>query len=81
MLTDEMPTKYCKRIKSQVHAEKSEDITGKVYVQCKHYTGEGRNPCNHEIGVKPFPNFKKCLVKLAVQREEKSKLSSQISSQ
>ena len=71
MPTEEIPTYYCKRIKSNVAAERAEDVTGKVYVQCKEYTGTNNNPCN-----KDFPKFRKCLVKLMVQREVEAKLSS-----
>lgn len=63
-----MPTYYCKRIQSQVGAESSEHASGKVYVSCKHYT-PGRNPC-----IRDFPNFKRCLVKIIVQKETKGKL-------
>lgn len=77
-MTDEkMPEYYCKRLKSNVVAERTEDIAKKIVVACPHYTffytqfnGESKNPCN-----KDSPKFKKCLVKLAVQREEKSKLA------
>ncbi len=69
-MTEEMPSYRCKRIKNYVLAEKAEDATGKVYVQCKHYTGADKNPCNHDI-----PNFKKCLVKLAVLKEKRKLIS------
>ena len=59
----------CKRIQSQVEAEKAYDLTGKIFVGCKYYTGD-RNPCN-----KDFPRFKKCLVVKLVQKEEKNKLA------
>jgi hypothetical protein len=75
MPTEEIPTHYCRRIQSQVRTEKSYDITGRIIISCQHYThldsGSNRNPC-----IKDSPRFKKCLVKLAVQKEEKSKLVS-----
>ena len=64
-MSEEIPTKYCRRIQSQVYAEKADDITGGVFIICKYYNS---GPC-----IKDSTN-KKCLVKLAVQREEKSKL-------
>jgi hypothetical protein len=66
-MDDEIPTKYCRRIQSQVYAEKAEDITGRVFIICKYYNS---GPCIKDS------TSRKCLVKLAVQREarEKSKL-------
>jgi len=72
---EEVPTKYCRRIQSQVMAEKSYDITRRVIVSCQYYThldsGTNKSPC-----IKDSPKFRKCLVKLAVQRETKVKLFS-----
>ena len=70
-MPDDMPTKYCKRIQKDVYADTIED-SGRVFIICKYYNS---GPCIFN------PNkTKKCLVKLAVQREEKNRLSSQISS-
>jgi len=69
-MPEDMPTKYCKRIQKDVYAEM--DDPGRVFIICKYYNS---GPCILN------PNKdKKCLVKLAVQREEKRRLSSQISS-
>lgn len=65
-----MPDKYyCRRIQSQVKAEKINDVKGRITVACQYYTrsekGANKYPC-----IKNFPNFRRCLVKLVVQREE-----------
>lgn len=49
-------------------AEPIDDVTGRIVVGCQHYTGTNKYPC-----IKDSPRFKKCLVKLAVQRETKEK--------
>ena len=68
-MPDDIQTKYCKRIGKNVYAESMGDLTGRVLVFCEYYNS---GPC-----IKDSTN-KKCLVRLAVKREEKSKLSSQI---
>lgn len=65
---------FCKRIQSQVEAEKAYDLTGKIVVGCKYYTGGDRNPCNKDFQRK----FKKCLVTKLVIKEEKNKLAEKI---
>jgi len=71
---DDMRTYYCQRIKKNVAAESMNDLTGRVFAVCKYYTegisGSSRFPC-----IKDSTN-RKCLVKLAVQKEIKVKLSS-----
>lgn len=71
-MPDDMPTKYCKRIKKDVYAESMDDLTRRVFLICKYYNS---GPC-----ILNPDKTQKCLVKLAVQREEKKRLSSQISS-
>ncbi len=68
MTTEDTPPYYCRRIKSNVMAEPIDDVTGRIVVGCQHYTGTNKYPC-----IKDSPRFKKCLVKLAVQRETKEK--------
>ena len=73
-MEDEMKTYYCERIKSYVHGEKMEDIAGRIIVHCKFYAdymhANNRNTCFLDTS-----NHKRCLVKLAVQKEAKVKLS------
>ena len=68
-MNEEIPTYYCRKIKSQVMAEKPYDITGRIFVQCKYFSYGLDNLC-----FKDFPETKKCLIiKLAVQRETREK--------
>jgi hypothetical protein len=50
---------FCRKINCQVTAEKSYDITGRVFVGCEFYTfpntGQFEFPCK-----KDYPRFKKC---------------------
>jgi hypothetical protein len=74
-MAEEIPSYYCIRIKSQVMAESMNNISSRIAVGCQYYTNwDGRTnkyPCNRD-----YPKFRKCLVRLAVQKEtkEKSKL-------
>jgi hypothetical protein len=70
-MPDDMPTKYCRRIEREVYAEMADDITSRVFLICKYY--------NSKVCIKDSTN-RRCLVKLAVQRDEKGRLSSKVSS-
>jgi len=71
-MEDEIPTRYCKRVKGNVYVESAEDVTGKLYVQCKFY-----DPNPNQCVAYPLIN-KKCLLQLAIQREEREKLRSKL---
>ena len=65
-MPEEIPT-YCRRISKYVYADAMND-SGRVFIICKHY---------NSVSCILNPNKdKSCLVKFAVQREEKSKLIS-----
>ena len=66
-MIDEIPMRYCKRIRGSVCVEESPILTEKVYVQCKFY-----NP-NPNQCVVDFVKNKKCLVRLAAEREERER--------
>ena len=76
-MPEEIPTKYCRRIKSNVFAEKSEDMTERIYVQCKYYDS-WQGDCIFPTHFLVDYSRKKCLVKLTVERERKNQLSSNI---
>ena len=63
----DIPTYYCRRIKKEVYADTMED-SGRIFIVCKYYDSSSciLNPTK----------TRNCLVKLTVQREEKSKLIS-----
>ena len=68
-MDEEMPTKYCRRLSKHVYADTMED-SGRVFIVCKYYTSSIDSMCI----LNPANKNKKCLVRLAVQREEKSRL-------
>ncbi len=74
-MPEEINTYYCRRIKSEVYGEKMEDISRRIIVHCKFYT-DYTNANNKLTCLLDMLNKKKCLVKLAVQRETEVRLSS-----
>lgn len=73
-MSDEIPVHYCRRLQSLVIAEPINDVSGGVFVGCKYYSGwdfgMNKYPC-----FKHLPNNKRCLVKLAVIKEESKLIS------
>jgi len=71
---DDLKTYYCRRIRSQVVAEKMDYLTGRVVVQCKYDNDKQRNSCLYFSSSYPDNLYpRRCLVKLAMTREEKRK--------
>lgn len=72
---DDMKTYYCRRIGKQVIAERMHDLTGRIFVQCKYDDDSKKNSCLYSDSSFYWDNVspKRCLVRLAVQREEKKK--------
>jgi hypothetical protein len=63
-----MPEYYCRKIQSLVEAEKSGDLTGRIFNSCGYYTlstfGQNRYPC-----IKDSPKFKRCDVVRQIEKE------------
>ena len=72
-MIEEIKTYYCKRTRNCVYGEKLENISGRIIVHCKFYT-------DYNIQARKLPCFlneskkRKCLVRLAVQKDNKIKI-------
>ncbi|MCX6746513.1 MAG: hypothetical protein NTU63_00055 [Candidatus Pacearchaeota archaeon] len=68
-------TYYCRRIKSQVVADKIEDLTGRIFVQCKYDENNKKNSCLYFNSSYPDNLYpRRCLVKLTIQKETRKRL-------
>jgi hypothetical protein len=77
---DDMKTYYCRRIEKDVVAERIESLTGDVIVQCRYDNDKQGSSCTYfnDMFFIDVPLRKRCLVKLAMQREIKKEKRNQL---
>jgi len=72
-MPDEMKTYYCRRINRHILSERMEDLTERIIVHCKYDDDNQKNSCIYSdysrFAAFAHMNKKRCLVKLAIQRD------------